>query len=411
MRLENGNYYVQNQKLIDLANAYGTPLYVYDGQKIEEQISKMKAAFPDVDLKIKYACKALTNTAILKLMRKNGVEVDVVSIEEATIAIKAGYSGKQIQYTPSGVHFSEIEKAIELGLKLNLDSLQVIEQFGQKYGNSFPICLRVNPSLMEGGNIKISTGHADSKFGIPFQQFDKVYELVEKYNINIIGLHQHTGSDFKNAKVIVKAAKVLFEIAYIHFPNLEFIDLGSGFKVAYSENDHITDMDDLGRDVVKEFKHFVEKYGKPVQLWFEPGKYLVSESGYLLTNVNVVKHNPTKNFLCVDSGLNHLIRPMMYDAFHDIINISSKSEEKEVYDVVGYICETDTLGSKRELPKAVAGDILCIKNAGAYGFSMASNYNSRVRPAEVLVYQNEAKLIRRRETTEDILATIVDVEL
>lgn len=398
-----------NPVLLQAAKIYDTPIYFYNAEVIINQIKKMRNAFSGVDLKLKYACKALTNINILKLMNQNGVDVDAVSIEEALIALKAGYNPEQIQYTPSGVAFSEIEEAVALGIRINLDSLQVIEQFGQRYGNSKPICLRVNPSIMGGGNAKISVGHSGSKFGIPYQQFDQVAELTKKYDLTVTGLHQHTGSDFKNADVIIDAAEVLYELAYKYFPDLKFIDLGSGFKVAYSSDDHITDMNNLGKKVVQSFTKFTDKYGKSVELWFEPGKYLVSESGYLLTKTTVVKHNPTKSFASVDSGLNHLIRPMMYDAYHEIENISNPSGEKKQYDVVGYICETDTFGSDRMLNEVRKDDILSIKNAGAYAFSMSSNYNSRVRPPEVLYHLGELKLIRRRETFEDIIATQIEI--
>lgn len=396
---------IQNIGVDELAEKFGTPLYVYDGHKIEEQISKMRQAFAGTNLKIKYACKALTNVNIMKLMRKNGVDIDVVSIQEAKLAILAGYEPNQIQYTPSGVAFSEVQEAVELGLRMNLDSLPLLEKFGQTYGNAYPICLRINPHIMEGGTLKISTGHKDSKFGISIEQADEIFQIVQKYSLNVVGLHQHTGSDFKNAHVIVDAAEKLFDLTFKYFPQIQFIDLGSGFKVAYKEDDHITDMEKLGKAVVKAFNDFCKKIGRDVELWFEPGKYLVSECGYLLTSANVVKYNPHRNFIGVDSGLNHLIRPMMYDAYHEIINGSREEndQDKELYDIVGYICETDTFGKDRLLPKTQEGDIIVMKNAGAYGFSMASNYNSRFRPAEVLIYHGEAKVIRERESMEDIL--------
>lgn len=409
---EYGVYKIQNREPAALVSEYGSPLYVYDGNKIEEQISKMRVAFEGVSVKLKYACKALTNITILKLMLKNGVDIDVVSIEEIQLALKAGYNPSQIQYTPSGVAFLEIEEALALGIRLNIDSLNLLEEYGQKYGDSHPIAIRLNPAIMAGGNIKISTGHADSKFGIPIEYIDKVLELVKKYNLQIVGLHQHNGSDFKDGSVIIKAMRKSFEIAEKHFPNLEFIDMGSGFKVAYHQEDVITDMNEIGAEVVKEFKAFESRYGKPVQLWFEPGKYLVSECGTFLMTCNVVKHNPARNFVQVDSGLNHLIRPMMYDAFQEIVNVSNTNDaEVETYDVVGYICETDTLGADRSLPKVNPGDIIAMKNAGAYCFSMASNYNSRRKPAEVLIYNGETQLIRERETIEDIFRNQLDVSI
>lgn len=403
---------IQNIGVEALAEQFGTPVYVYDGHKIEEQITKMRTAFAGTNLKIKYACKALTNVSIMKLMRKNGVDIDVVSMQEAHLAILAGYAPNQIQYTPSGVAFSEIQEAVEMGLRMNLDSLPLLEKFGQTYGNHFPICLRINPHIMAGGTLKISTGHKDSKFGISIEQAEEINAIVQKYDLNVVGLHQHTGSDFKNANVIIEAAEKLFDLTFKYFPNIQFIDLGSGFKVAYKEDDHVTDMEKLGKGVVKVFNNFCEKFGRDVELWFEPGKFLVSESGYLLARANVVKYSPERNFIGVDSGLNHLIRPMMYDAYHEIINGSNlDGEEKEMYDIVGYICETDTFGKDRKLPKTKEGDIMVIKNAGAYGFSMASNYNSRFRPAEVLIYNGQTHLIRQRETMEDILKNQVVIDL
>lgn len=413
MQLTDGIYHIQGIPVVDLVQKYGSPLYIYDGQKMADQVQVMRESFAGLDIKIKYAAKALTNVAVLQWMRHLGVDVDVVSIEEAHIARRAGFLPAQIQYTPSGVAFSEIQEAVALGLRMNLDSIPLLKLFGETYGSSVPVSIRVNPLIMAGGNIKISTGHADSKFGISILQMEEVADLVRHYQIPVIGLHQHTGSDFKNARVIIEAAEKLFDLAFTLFPSIQFIDLGSGFKVAYSENDHVTDMHALGQEVVAVFQAFQEKMGRPVELWFEPGKFLVSESGILAVTANIVKENPNKTFVHVDSGLNHLIRPMMYDAYHEIVNISNPTldEGQAEYDVVGYICETDTFGKDRVLPKVNSGDILGIKNAGAYGFSMSSQYNSRVRPAEVLVVAGQDHLIRRRETLADILATQQTIDL
>lgn len=405
MQLTDGIYHIQGLSVIELVQKYGSPLYLYDGQKMADQVEVMRQAFSGLDIKIKYAAKALTNIAVLQWMRMLGVDVDVVSIEEAHIALKAGFLPSQIQYTPSGVSFAEIDAAVQLGLRLNLDSIPLLEYVGEKYGNTLPVSIRVNPLIMAGGNLKISTGHADSKFGISILQMEQVAKIAQQFGIQIVGLHQHTGSDFKNARVIIEAAEKLFDLAFTFFPDIQFIDLGSGFKVAYSANDHVTDMQALGQEVVTVFKAFQEKIGRDIELWFEPGKFLVSESGILAVTANVVKENPNKTFVHVDSGLNHLIRPMMYDAYHEIVNISNPTfaRGKGLYDVVGYICETDTFGKDRELPSVSQGDILGILNAGAYGFSMSSQYNSRVRPAEVLVVNQQDYLIRRRENLDDIL--------
>ncbi|MGA0555006.1 diaminopimelate decarboxylase [Larkinella sp. VNQ87] len=408
MQFEQNRYHIQGVDVLDIANQFGLPVYVYDADKITEKIGTLQSAFTGVPLKIKYAAKALTNLSILKLMRSRGIDVEVVSINEIRLALLAGFEPDQIMYTPSGVSFTEIQEALDLGVRLNVDSLPLLEWMGQNYGNRKPVGIRINPHIAEGGNVKIQTGHVDSKFGISVAQRDRIRVLVEQYSIPIIGLHIHTGSDFKNADAFLKGAEVLFALAH-DYPNLQFLDFGSGFKVAYREGDHSTDVAELGRKVTTAFQHFCQDYGRELELWFEPGKFLVSESGVLLVNVNIVKENPGRTFVAVDSGLNHLIRPMMYDAYHEIVNVSNPSGEKHLYSVVGYICETDTLGWDRSLNQVRPGDVLALKNAGAYGYSMSSNYNSRFRPAEVLVYDGKPYLIRQRETFEDLVRNQVEL--
>ncbi|WP_266366903.1 diaminopimelate decarboxylase [Tellurirhabdus rosea] len=409
MQLIDNRYQIQGVDVLSIAEEFGLPLYVYDAEKIVEKIGLLRSAFAGVNLKIKYAAKALTNVAILKLMRSRGVELDVVSFNEARLGLLAGFEPGQMMFTPSVNSTDEIREAIEAGLQINADSLPLLEWLGQQYGSQIPVCIRVNPHISEGGNIKISTGHADSKFGISIEQRAEMRAVVQKYGIPVVGLHIHTGSDFKSAGAFLKGAEVLFDLA-ADYPDLRFLDFGSGFKVAYREGDYVTDVEELGRQVSAAFRDFCDRYGRPLELWFEPGKFLVSESGVLLVPVNVVKENPTRTFVGVDSGLNHLIRPMMYDAYHDIVNVSNPLGTPQTYTVVGYICETDTFGTDRLLGEVRPGDVLALKNAGAYGFSMSSNYNARVRPAEVLVYEGQAHLIRRRETFEDLLSTLVPME-
>ncbi|GAB4041895.1 diaminopimelate decarboxylase [Spirosoma jeollabukense] len=402
MQLSNQRYTIQGVDVLAIADEFGLPAYVYDADKIIEKIGLLRSSFSGVNLKIKYAAKALTNVSILKLMRQQGVEMDSVSVNEARLGMLAGFEPGQIMFTPSGVSFEEIREAVDMGLQLNVDSLPLLEWVGQTYGSQVPVSIRINPHISEGGNIKISTGHADSKFGISILQRPDMLAIVEKYQIPVAGLHIHTGSDFKNANAFLKGADVLFDLA-TDYPDLTFIDFGSGFKVAYKEGDHITDIAELGRQVSEAFQNFCQQYGRDLELWFEPGKFLVSESGHLLVKTNIVKENPTRTFAAVDSGLNHLIRPMMYDAYHDIKNISNPSGTEKVYNVVGYICETDTFATDRPLPEVRPGDVLSFENAGAYGFSMASNYNARFRPSEVLVYEGKPYLIRQRETFDDLL--------
>ena len=410
MELVNNSYKIQGLDVTEICKEFGTPLYVYDAQKIVAQLQSLKNAFSENDVKVKYAAKALTNLSILRLLKKNGSGVDVVSIQEANLVLRAGFEPTNIMFTPNCVDFEEIIQGVELGLNINLDNLSVLEKFGKKYGGSYPCCIRLNPHIMAGGNYKISTGHGNSKFGISVYQLPQIRQLVDQYKILVNGLHIHTGSEITESDVFIKMAEILFGIAQ-DFSSLKFIDFGGGFKVAYKEGDLITNIYDLGLKLGKTFKEFYQSYGRKLELWIEPGKYLVSEAGYLFVNANVVKATPTITFVGVNSGLNHLIRPMMYDSYHEIVNVSNSSGTQKIYTVVGNICETDTLGSDRKLSEVSEGNLLVIKNAGAYGYSMASNYNSRFRPAEVMILNGEAKLIRQRDTFEDLIRGQVEIDI
>jgi len=410
MELKQGNYTLQGIPVLDIVQKYDTPLYVYDADMIAKRHEELSNAFGDLKLKIKYASKALTNISILKLIKKLGAGMDAVSIEEVKIGLQAGFKPEEILFTPNSIGMEEIEAAVALGVVINIDNISILEQFGHKYHNSVPCCIRFNPGIMAGGNAKISVGHIDSKFGISILQLRHVLRVVEANNMHINGLHVHTGSDILDAEVFLRGAEILFDAA-MDFPDLEFIDFGSGFKVAYKDGDMVTDVALLGQKLSVAYRNFCDAYGRELEIWFEPGKYLVSESGFLLVKANVIKTTPATVFVGVNSGLNHLIRPMMYDAYHDIVNISNPEGTPRVYSVVGYICETDTLGADRKLSETREGDILAIKNAGAYGMMMASNYNSRPRPAEVLIYKGKDYLIRKRENLEDILRNQVEIEL
>jgi len=410
MEIVNNRYTIQGLDLLDVVKEFDHPLYVYDAAKIVQQIDNMKAAFPGMNLKIKYACKSLTNISILKLVRANGAELDTVSIQEVHLGLKAGFKPEEILFTPNCVSFNEIKEAVKLGVMINIDNISILEQFGHEFHNSVPVCIRLNPHIMAGGNKKISTGHVDSKFGISIFQLRHLHRVIHSNNINVVGLHMHSGSDILDAEVFLRGAEVLFEAA-MDFPDLQFIDFGSGFKVAYREGDVTTDLQDLGLKLSKAFKDFCKDYGRKLEIWFEPGKYLVSEAGCFLVRANVIKTTPATVFVGVESGLNHLIRPMMYDSYHDMVNISNINGTKRIYTIVGYICETDTFGLDRKLDEVHEGDIIAIKNAGAYGFMMSSNYNSRFRPAEVLILNGKANLIRKRETIEDLTKNQVEIDI
>lgn len=402
-------YNMNSKDLLQLTEQFGAPLYVYDADKITSQYKKLTNAFKGVpSLKLNYAAKALSNVSILRLLNSLGSGLDTVSIQEVKLGLLAGFKPESIIFTPNGVSLEEIEEAAALGVQVNIDNLSILEQFGSKHPD-IPVCIRINPHVMAGGNSNISVGHIDSKFGISVHQIPHLLRIVELTNMNINGIHMHTGSDILDIDVFLYASEILFETAK-NFKDLEFIDFGSGFKVPYKEGDIQTNVDELGKKLTKRFNEFCKEYGRELTLAFEPGKFLVSEAGFFLAKVNVVKQTTSTVFASIDSGFNHLIRPMLYGSTHQIVNISNPKGRERYYSVVGYICETDTFGSNRRINEISEGDILCFKNAGAYCFTMASNYNSRYRPAEVLWYQGKAHLIRKRETFDDILNNQVDVK-
>lgn len=396
--------------LTELANEYGTPLYVYDGDQIKRQYKRLSSAFQGIETRFLYACKALNNINIMRLLLKEGAGLDAVSINEVELGLLAGFQPNDILFTPNCVSMQEYERAVELGVRINIDNISILEQFGDRYGNTVPVCVRLNPHIMAGGNVNISTGHIDSKFGISIHQLRHLTRVVKSHNIKINGLHMHTGSDILDAEVFLRGAELLFEAAE-HFPDLEYLDFGSGFKVAYKEGDVTTDIEALGAAISQRFAQFCKDYGRELTLMFEPGKFLVSEAGVLLVKVSVVKQTTATVFAGVDSGQNHLIRPMFYNAHHDIVNVSNPEGTARIYTIVGNICETDTFGYDRKLSEVREGDILAIKNAGAYGFTMSNNYNARFRPAEVLLLDGKPHLIRKRETLEDITRNQLMVEV
>ena len=402
IQLQDGAYAIGGIHIQELVNSFDTPLYVYEAEIIDRQYSRLKQAFSSCKTRINFACKALNNVKVMRHLHDLGACLDTVSIQEVWLGLKAGFTPEEIIYTPNCVSMEEIDLAVKEGVMINIDNISILEQFGLKYGNTVPICIRINPHVMAGGNINISTGHIDSKFGISIYQMRHVDRVVKNTGLNVIGLHMHTGSDIVDVDIFLRAADILFEQAE-HFPDLTFIDFGSGFKVPYKPDDHSTDIEELGEKLTARFKEFCSEYGRELELWFEPGKFLVSQAGTFLVKVNVLKQTTAAMFVGVDSGLNHLIRPMLYNGYHHITNVSNPEGALRLYTVVGYICETDTFGWDRKLNEVREGDILAFNNAGAYGMTMSSNYNSRFRPAEVLIKNGKAALIRRREDLDDIL--------
>lgn len=393
--------------LIKLANTYGSPLYVYNAEKIKSQYQRLKNAFAGFDANIFYACKALTNLSVLRYIREIGCNADCSSSNEVKLAIHAGFTPERILYTSNNISFSELEEVASYKVNINIDSISNLRKFGKKFGSSYPVGVRLRPNIMAGGNLKISTGHDASKFGIPIEQLKEVKDVMKETGVVIRGLHIHTGSDIKDIDVFVKGVQLLFNLSE-EFKDLEFLDLGGGFKVAYRPGDHETDIDLLGRKLADAVSAFEKSSGRKLKLWFEPGKFIVSEAGYFIATVNVVKETPSITFAGLNTGLNHLIRPMFYDAWHTIVNISNPDGPVKKYNITGNICETDTFATNRDVNEIREGDYLIFKNAGAYCFEMSSNYNSRYKPAEVFVENGVPRLIRKADEFEDLLRNQVE---
>jgi diaminopimelate decarboxylase len=420
MQFSNGRYTLGGVDALKLVEEFGAPLYVYDTNIIRRQYETLRAAFTDVPqpvpFKIKYACKALSNISIVRFIRSLGAGLDVVSLNEAHIGLRAGFQPHEIMYTPNCVSFAELQEAVALGVGINVDNLPILDKLGAAYGGSVPVCIRINPHIMAGGNLKISTGHADSKFGISIDQADEIERIVRARGITVAGIHQHTGSEVADPDVFLQAAEVVIGVARRFQDTLRYLDFGGGFKVAYKPDDtEVTNIGELGRRLVERVNAFSQELGHTgqdaIEIVVEPGKFLVSEAGMLLVRTNVIKQTPTRTFAGVDSGLNHLIRPMFYKSYHHITNISHPDGKPHLYSVCGYICETDNFAWDRELAEVREGDVLAFHNAGAYGFMMSSQYNSRPRPAEVMILNGTAHLIRKREGLEDMLRNQVEVEV
>lgn len=388
--------------LISLANRYGSPLYVYNADKIREQFERLRHAFSGADATFFYACKALTNVNVLKYINSIGCNVDCSSSNEVKLAVHAGFSPERILYTSNNISFAELEEVAGHKVNINIDSISNLKKFGKKFGSAYPVGVRLRPNIMAGGNLKISTGHDASKFGVPLEHIDEIQKVIEETGIVVKGLHIHTGSDIKDVDVFVEGVELLYKLSE-KFPQLEFLDLGGGFKVKYKAEDQETDIELLGKKLTESLRKYERESGRTLKLWFEPGKFLVSEAGYFVSTVNVIKETPAMTFVGLNTGLNHLIRPMFYDAWHTIVNISNPEGQMKKYTITGNICETDTFATDRAVNEIREGDYLIFKNAGAYCFEMSSNYNSRYKPAEVLVENGEARLIRKADQFEDLL--------
>jgi len=390
-----------------IAEEFGTPVYVYGERYIQRQLRLLAESITYQPKKILYAVKANFNPYILEIFKKAGVGIDAVSPGEIALALKVGFSPKDILFTGNNITDEEMDFAVEKGVLLNIDSLSRLEKFGKKYPG-YEVCVRINPDVGAGHHDHCITGGPKSKFGIWYSEVEEIKRIAESHRLKIVGIHQNIGSQILEVEKFLIAMEVLLRVAP-SFLDLEFIDFGGGLGVPYRPEENLLAVKELGQKMSEGFKDFCRKYGRELTLVIEPGRYLVAESAFLLTRVNTVKRNPDgRVFVGVDSGFNHLIRPAMYGSFHPITNISNLGRKKEKVDVVGNLCESgDKFAEDREIRQAREGDLILIGVAGAYGYSMSSNYNLRPRPAEVLVKPGGIlQLIRERETIEEIIGGV-----
>ncbi len=371
----------------DIIKEHGSPLYLYDAEYIRRQYKKLTEEFSEFKHRIHYAMKANENPAILYIIKDLGGGIDAVSPYEIDRALNLGFQQSDIVFTPSCTSVNELVYGIEVGVNVHIGAVEYFPLLGDRLKDKC-IGLRLNPSIDIKGNKKIATAHSNSKFGIPLRDLNKVKKYQDKYGFKVKGLHIHTGSNVKDVDDLNKSVAVLFDVVS-QFEGVEYIDIGSGLKIKYRTGDGEIDLEKYAAHI----KSKLYSLNKDIEIKIEPGKFLVGNAGYLFTSVNIVKKGYEKTFVGVDSGFNHLIRPMYYDAYHEIENVSNPGGEIEVYDVVGQLCEEDTFARDRQLNKVRVGDVLMIKSAGAYGFSMAMDYNLRKKPKELLIDRGNIMLI------------------
>ncbi|MFQ6020519.1 MAG: diaminopimelate decarboxylase [Candidatus Aenigmatarchaeota archaeon] len=413
MNFDNGNFLFEDVGFREFVDEFETPLYVYEKSKIVERFSEVAEAVIYEPKKLLYACKANANPHIMKVLKEAGCHgIDVASPGEIEFSKLAGFNSKEMFFTSNSASQKDLEIVGAENINFNADSLEQIETYASLEERLNGISVRINPGIGAGHHEYVITGDEKSKFGIPYTQVNEIIQTAKDCELEIVGLHMHIGSRFLTSEPFLKASKSLLRTAE-NFPDLEYVNFGGGVGIPYGPNENEIDLNNFGVGLSEIFEQWCENYGRDLDLILENGRYYVADSGSLLTMVTDRKLTPCYTFIGTDTGFNHLIRPVLYGAYHEIVNLSNPYGEKEEVLITGNVCESgdvftrDKNGIKeREIPKPRKDDILAILNAGAYGFSMSSNYNSRLRPAEVLIDKEKSTLIRRRETYKDIARTI-----
>lgn len=402
MEVKDNKLYLGGLSAEKLIEKFGSPLYVYEEEVIR---SKYRQLFNSINWsrkKILYACKANTNIAIIRILKDEGCGIDAVSPGEVFLALKAGVEKGEILFTGNNMTDEDMHFVADKGILLNIGSISRLEKYGREYPKT-DVCIRINPDIKPDVHPHLATGGLDSKFGIYLGHMDKIMNITKKHRLNIVGIHAHIGTTIMDLAPFMETMDTVLDAAK-RFDGLDFVDFGGGIGIPYRPEQKPVDLKAFGAIATEKMKEFCDSYGREVEFRIEPGRFLVAQSGFLLSRINTIKQNPKKRFLGLDTNMAHLVRPCMYGAYHHIVNASNMHGELEKVDVVGNICETgDFFAKERMVQHAREGDVIAIMDAGAYGFSMSSNYNSFPRPAEVLVNNGKARIIREREKLEDLL--------
>lgn len=394
------------QKLVE---EFGSPLYVYNETILRERCRDMAGLVTYPNFKSNYSIKANSSLELLKITRDEGLVADAMSPGEIYVLEKAGFTPEEIFYISNNVSEEEMQYAIDRGIMTSIDSLSQLEMYG-KLNPGGKVAIRFNPGVGAGHCEKVVTGGKKTKFGVNMDLVPEVKEILARYNLTLAGINQHIGSLFMEADSYIEGAKSVLEVAE-QFPDIEFVDFGGGFGIPYKkqEGQPRLDLKEFGEKLDKMLYEWTKKIGKEVLVKIEPGRYIVAESGVLLGTVYAIKNNYDRKYVGTDLGFNILARPMTYGSHHDMEvyrngSLVTEGPEENVY-IVGNICESgDVMAEDRPLPKIEEKDLICVTDAGAYGYVMASNYNNRVRPAEILITESgQVRLIRRRDTLEDLM--------
>lgn len=405
---DGSDYCMQSMKLKEFCETAATPFYMYDMNYIIDKYERLKKCFPYEGLKVFYAMKANFNPHILLIMKENNFCLDTVSPAEVILARKIGFDTKDILFTANNMTDEEMLVVKEQGVLFNLDSLYRLEEYGKAYPGS-EVCIRINPDVVAGENDKVATGGDLSKFGILLVDVCKAVEIARRYDLKVVGVHEHTGSGISDTGKVFESMQNLLQIINpTDFPYLEFVDFGGGFKVPYEPGEKENNYEEFGVKALELFREHCKRFGRDLKLYFEPGKFTVADSACMVVKANTVKNNKGRLIVGTDSGFPHLIRPVLYNAYHHVVNLSNPQGEVKVYDVYGNTCESgDCFAMQRELPEIRPGDYLAIMNAGAYCRSMASEYNLRPLPSEYVLYNGEVIIAKKKLTHEELATRIL----